>query len=321
MAVAAHIHSVPRPAEDDSDKDLPLRDDIRLLGRILGDTVREQEGEEVYRAGRADPQGLDPLPSRQRSRRAAGARSDARQPQRRPDACRSCAPTAISRISPTSLKISITSAATAPMRSPARRRVPARSPTPFSARSEMGVAPEALGDFFDRALVSPVLTAHPTEVRRKSTLTRETRDRRIARRARPRRRSSGARGQRGKAETRGPYPLAHQSPAPDETQGHRRGRQRALVLRLHILSASCPASTARSRTGSTRSQARRGQSRSARSCGSARGSAAIATAIRSSPPTCSTRPCGSRARGRSATIWTNCTNLAPNCRLPPISPR
>ena len=25
------------------DQDLPLRDDIRLLGRILGDTVREQK--------------------------------------------------------------------------------------------------------------------------------------------------------------------------------------------------------------------------------------------------------------------------------------
>jgi phosphoenolpyruvate carboxylase len=30
------------------DKDLPLRDDIRLLGRILGDTVRDQEGEPVF---------------------------------------------------------------------------------------------------------------------------------------------------------------------------------------------------------------------------------------------------------------------------------
>ena len=30
------------------EKDFPLRDDIRLLGRILGDTVREQEGEEVF---------------------------------------------------------------------------------------------------------------------------------------------------------------------------------------------------------------------------------------------------------------------------------
>jgi phosphoenolpyruvate carboxylase len=30
------------------DKDLPLRYDIRLLGRILGDTVRSQEGEPVF---------------------------------------------------------------------------------------------------------------------------------------------------------------------------------------------------------------------------------------------------------------------------------
>ena len=36
-----------KPTED-PEKDLPLRDDIRLLGRILGDTVREQEGEAVF---------------------------------------------------------------------------------------------------------------------------------------------------------------------------------------------------------------------------------------------------------------------------------
>jgi phosphoenolpyruvate carboxylase len=30
------------------DKDLPLRDDIRLLGRILGDTVRSKEGDTVF---------------------------------------------------------------------------------------------------------------------------------------------------------------------------------------------------------------------------------------------------------------------------------
>ena len=33
---------------DDDEKDAPLRDDIRLLGRILGDTVRQQEGADVY---------------------------------------------------------------------------------------------------------------------------------------------------------------------------------------------------------------------------------------------------------------------------------
>ena len=32
----------------DINKDEPLRNDIRLLGRILGDTVREQEGEAVF---------------------------------------------------------------------------------------------------------------------------------------------------------------------------------------------------------------------------------------------------------------------------------
>ena len=31
-----------------TDKDLPLRDDIRLLGRLLGDTVRDQEGHDVF---------------------------------------------------------------------------------------------------------------------------------------------------------------------------------------------------------------------------------------------------------------------------------
>src|SRR5690348_4139313 len=30
------------------DKDLPLKHDIRLLGRILGDTLREHEGEETF---------------------------------------------------------------------------------------------------------------------------------------------------------------------------------------------------------------------------------------------------------------------------------
>src|SRR4051812_31626667 len=30
------------------DKDLPLREDIRLLGRILGDTIREQAGAAVF---------------------------------------------------------------------------------------------------------------------------------------------------------------------------------------------------------------------------------------------------------------------------------
>ena len=33
---------------EDLQKDAPLREDVRLLGRILGDTVRLQEGEEAF---------------------------------------------------------------------------------------------------------------------------------------------------------------------------------------------------------------------------------------------------------------------------------
>ena len=36
----------PQPSPDH--KDEPLRNDIRLLGRILGDTVREQEGDAIF---------------------------------------------------------------------------------------------------------------------------------------------------------------------------------------------------------------------------------------------------------------------------------
>src|SRR5258708_1279953 len=48
MARTAQIQSLPLRSANASEKDVPLRNDIRLLGRILGDTVREQEGEEVF---------------------------------------------------------------------------------------------------------------------------------------------------------------------------------------------------------------------------------------------------------------------------------
>src|SRR5580704_12447991 len=43
--------SIAEPVETDpqrDDKDLPLREDIRLLGRLLGDTIREQRGAAVF---------------------------------------------------------------------------------------------------------------------------------------------------------------------------------------------------------------------------------------------------------------------------------
>ena len=77
-----------------------------------------------------------------------------------------------------------------PCPAPARRR--ARAPWPHAlARAPRGRASRApeLRAFFAGALISPVLTAHPTEVRRKSTHRPGDGDRPAARRARPRARS------------------------------------------------------------------------------------------------------------------------------------
>ena len=106
----------------------------------------------------------------------------------------------------------------------------------FNRAREAGIDAKALRDFFDRALVSPVLTAHPTEVRRKSTLTRELEIAALLdARERQRRRRRRARAHRGAIALRDPVALAHQHVAADAAEGDRRGRQRAHLLRLHLL--------------------------------------------------------------------------------------
>src|SRR3954452_969874 len=43
------MNDAPHPDNGETpEKDVPLRYDTRLLGRILGDTVRSQEGEQVF---------------------------------------------------------------------------------------------------------------------------------------------------------------------------------------------------------------------------------------------------------------------------------
>ncbi|MEC9367572.1 MAG: phosphoenolpyruvate carboxylase, partial [Pseudomonadota bacterium] len=43
-----NLQDTPSSAGDAREKDEPLREDIRLLGRLLGDTVRDQEGKGVF---------------------------------------------------------------------------------------------------------------------------------------------------------------------------------------------------------------------------------------------------------------------------------
>ncbi|WP_454915074.1 phosphoenolpyruvate carboxylase [Xanthobacter sediminis] len=156
----------------DTPDDLPLKADIRRLGRILGDTVRIQEGEEVFelverirqtsirfhRAGdeaaRQELEALLPHLSPERAveiirafsyfSHLANIAEDQHHIRRAREAAIAGAPAA-----PGSLAHSF-----------------------LLARDE-GCDAAALVDFFRGAKISPVLTAHPTEVRRKSTLNRE----------------------------------------------------------------------------------------------------------------------------------------------------
>ncbi|MBV8653505.1 MAG: phosphoenolpyruvate carboxylase [Alphaproteobacteria bacterium] len=154
------------------DKDAPLRQDIRLLGRILGDTVRLYEGDAIFRlverirqnsirfhrdgdaAARQELENLlderDPAETIQIIRaysffsHLANIAEDQHHIRRNRAHAR---------------------AASAP-----REGTIARA---LDLAHEKGIDPAALKRFFAEAFVSPVLTAHPTEVRRKSTIDRE----------------------------------------------------------------------------------------------------------------------------------------------------
>ncbi len=151
------------------EKDLPLRDDIRLLGRVLGDTLREQEGDALFqlvesvrqtavrfaRAGSPDDRAelhrlLDGLPHGDMHRvvrafahflQLANIAEDAHRARRR-------RAHAIDGSSPQEGSLA------------------------FSLDEVLRRGPDTaakLEAFFATALVSPVLTAHPTEVQRHST--------------------------------------------------------------------------------------------------------------------------------------------------------
>jgi L-lactate dehydrogenase complex protein LldF len=162
---------------------LPLRDDIRLLGRLLGDTVRDQEGEAAFELVETIRQNS----VRFRRDDDIAAR---RELEAMLDACRAsrpsrwCAPSATSRTWPTSPRTSTTSAARRAHliagSAPARRQPGARA----AARARLPASMRRWPPSSTRAQVSPVLTAHPTEVQRKSILNCH-RDRPPARRARP----------------------------------------------------------------------------------------------------------------------------------------
>ena len=99
-------------------------------------------GRRRLRLRRAHPAGLDPLPPRQRDRRAARTRRDARQPRQRPDA-RDRARVQLFLASGQYRRGSAPHPAQPrPRRAAARRRGRVRSPTPSSARAKPASRPK-----------------------------------------------------------------------------------------------------------------------------------------------------------------------------------
>jgi phosphoenolpyruvate carboxylase len=161
----------PNPFEAE-DEDLPLRDDIRLLGRILGDTVREQSGAEVFDtveyirqnsvrfrrnedvAARRDLEvTLNSLPPKEALQiiRAFGFFSH------------------LANIAEDQHHIRRTRAQALSDSAPCEGTMGHA----LARARQAGIPRERLLAFFADAMVVPVLTAHPTEVRRKSTIDRE----------------------------------------------------------------------------------------------------------------------------------------------------
>ena len=155
--------------ENNQDKDRPLRDDIRLLGRLLGDTVREQEGEDVF-------QTVEEI--RQLALRFhRNDDADARQAMATllHDLPRERTSQIVRAFSYFSHLANIAEDQHHIRRGRAHARAgsPPREGTLAHAlhrATESGVDAKQLAGFFESAQVSPVLTAHPTEVQRKSIL-------------------------------------------------------------------------------------------------------------------------------------------------------
>jgi len=152
-----------------SSKDLPLRDDVRLLGRILGDTLREQEGEESFQlienVRRAAVQFRKTQDDRDRVQLEKTL--DALSPSE-----------ALVVVRAFSYFSQLTNIAE-DLHHNRRHRAHLKagsSPKDGNLKlalqrvEEKNISKEELQTFLDSALISPVLTAHPTEVQRKSIL-------------------------------------------------------------------------------------------------------------------------------------------------------
>jgi phosphoenolpyruvate carboxylase len=152
-----------------ADKDAPLKEDIRLLGRLLGEVIRHQEGDTVFEIVETIRQTA--VRFRRESDPQAGADLDRLLKKLTRDQTNSV-------VRAFSYFSHLANIAEDQHHNRRRRAylLAGSAPQAGSIAATLhkldtaGVPGKAVQSFFSDALISPVLTAHPTEVQRKSIL-------------------------------------------------------------------------------------------------------------------------------------------------------
>jgi len=153
----------------DTSKDAPLQEDIRLLGRMLGDCVRDKEGNEIFdlveniRRTSTRLHRSDDKPSHDELQNLLEQLS----PEQAVEVIRAFSYFShLANIAEDQHHIRRThhhELAGSPPRAGSLQRA-------VNIALGSGMSAGQLANFFETALVSPVLTAHPTEVRRRTTM-------------------------------------------------------------------------------------------------------------------------------------------------------
>lgn len=163
---------VSNKAVTTTDKDAPLKEDIRLLGRILGDVVRDQEGDIVFEV--IETIRRTSIKFRQEATPQSAAELDKLLKKLTKDQTNSV-------VRAFSYFSHLANLAEDQHHNRRRRAhllagsaaQPGSITHALSQLNNIGVSGKQIRDFLNDALISPVLTAHPTEVQRKSILDAE----------------------------------------------------------------------------------------------------------------------------------------------------
>jgi len=165
-------NDTPSDQGDLTEKDRPLREDIRLLGRLLGDTIRDQEGQHIF----------DLVETIRRHSVQFHRGDDHEARQELEGILQTLSPEQAVEIIRAFSYFSHLANIAEDQHHIRRNRSHAIAGTPprvgtiaraLEDAKDAGLSATALAGFFDEAKVCPVLTAHPTEVRRRSTMLRE----------------------------------------------------------------------------------------------------------------------------------------------------